>query len=133
MRGVRQRKKHTDPTCCPVCGITLRPSEMDQHYALEMDRLNKLSKKGKVTNNSLSPRQRDSREATGVSGSLPAGSSSSSASALDATVAVVDAVDVKDCWTTYQRIKNNRSSRLKVGITSHRSFCANTNFTYNSK
>lgn len=109
VRGVRQRKKNTDPTCCPVCGITVRPNEMDQHYTLEIERLNKLSKRSKVTTNSLSPRQRESREATGVSGNLPADSSTSTASADDA-----DQVDVKDCWTTYQRIKGNRSSRLKV-------------------
>lgn len=113
VRGVRQRKKNTDPACCPVCGITVRPNEMDQHYALEMERLNKLSKKSKITSSNLSPRHKDGRDSTGVSGALPAGSSTSASDSAASNGATVKMID-KDCWTTYQRIKNNRSSRLKV-------------------
>lgn len=111
IRGVRQRKKNADPTCCPVCGITVRPSEMEQHYSLEMERLNKLNKKGKVTN-SLSPRIKENKDLSGLSASLPSGCSSSG----DGTANGTTNSDVKDCWSTYQRIKNNRNSRLKVGF-----------------
>lgn len=113
VRGVRQRRKNSDPACCPVCGITVRPNEMDQHYALEMERLNKLSKKSKITNSHLSPRSKECRDTTGVSGALPAGSSSSANDSTTSNGTTGKMVD-KDCWETYQRIKNNRSSRLKV-------------------
>lgn len=109
VRGVRSRKRNADPTCCPVCGITMRANEMDQHYAMEMERLNKLSKRSKVTN-STSPRQRDS---TGMSSGLPAGSSTTGGSEARSPNGTTN-TDEKDCWTTYQRIKNNRSARLKV-------------------
>lgn len=112
IRGVRQRKKNADPTCCPVCGITVRPSEMEQHYSLEMDRLNKLNKKGKVTN-SLSPRLKENKDLNSLSASLPSGCSSSGDTG---TSNGTTNSDVKDCWSTYQRIKNNRNSRLKVGF-----------------
>lgn len=106
VRGVRSRKRIADPTCCPVCGVTVRTNEMDQHYALEMDRLNKLSKKSKITN-STSPRQRDSSSGCN---NLPTGSSTNDARSSNGTTNS----DEKDCWSAYQRIKNNRSARLKV-------------------
>lgn len=40
-RGFRQRKKPTD-LICPICEITIKPSEIEQHYELEVDRLIKL-------------------------------------------------------------------------------------------
>ncbi|XP_031621343.1 E3 ubiquitin-protein ligase Rnf220 [Contarinia nasturtii] len=100
-RGVRQRKKQADPTCCPVCGITVRSHEMQQHYSMEMDRLNKLSVQ----------KYRKSQSKDINMPSPTAGNSSSTASA--ASTANTSA-DPKDCWNTYQRIKNNRSARLKL-------------------
>lgn len=46
-RECRQRKKQTDQSCCPVCGVTLRSNEMEHHYSLEVDRLSKLSSHSK--------------------------------------------------------------------------------------
>lgn len=101
-RGVRQRRKQADPTCCPVCGVTVRAHEIEQHYSMEMDRLNKLSvQKYRKTQ----PRDMPSTAAMVNSVSSPVASASSTA---------IDSVDSKDCWNTYQRIKNNRSARLKV-------------------
>lgn len=100
-RGVRQRKKQADPTCCPVCGITVRAHEMDQHYAMEMDRLNKLS--------TQKNRKFHTKDA------LPSPSHSSTASASTSTTnEAATAVDDKNCWSIFQRIKNNRTARLKV-------------------
>lgn len=102
-RGVRQRKKQADPACCPVCGITVRSNEMEHHFSMEVDRLNKLT----VHKN----RKSQSKEmlASSAFGSV-AGSSTSTSNATEAS-----AIDTeKDCWHTYQRIKNNRSTRLKV-------------------
>lgn len=103
-RGVRQRRKQVDstPCPCPVCGITVRPSEMEQHYTMEMERLNKLSaQKYRKTQSTI-------------------GNTSTAATATAAaTTPSNELADVKDCWNTYQRIKNNRSARLKVNESFH--------------
>lgn len=100
-RGARQRRKQADPTCCPVCGITVRGHEMEQHYLLEMERLTKLS----VQKN----RKSQSKDMASPMATVVATTSTSPTSASGPT-------DNKDCWNTYQRIKTNRSSRLKVGF-----------------
>lgn len=105
-RGVRHRKKQADPTCCPVCGITVRAHEMEQHYSMEMDRLQKLS----VHKNRKS-QSKDMMMLASAFGGCSGGVASTSASTSNTDEA---AVDEKDCWNTYQRIKNNRSARLKV-------------------
>lgn len=104
-RGVRQRRKQADPACCPVCGITVRANEIEQHYSLEVDRLHKLStQKG---------RKMKDMPATPV-GINSHCSGTSSALLNSSTPKESQAIEGKDCWTTYQRIKNNRSARLKV-------------------
>lgn len=101
-RGARQRKKQADPTCCPVCGITVRGHEMEQHYSLEMERLSKLSTQKNRKSHSKDMASPVATTVTATTSTSPTGASSSS--------------DNKDCWNTYQRIKNNRSSRLKVSL-----------------
>lgn len=115
-RGVRQRRKQTDPTCCPVCGITLRPNEIEQHYSLEVDRLHKLSvQKPKKSN--TSPTLAKDLPTLGMSSGSGGSSDACSSSTLNETTKVVNA---KECWETYQRIRNNRNSRLKVRKTNER-------------
>lgn len=96
--GVRQRKKHTDPTCCPVCGVTVRSHEMEQHYTLEVDRLHKQSYR---------PRKSQSTKEQ----QMPSCSSTTGTSKLSPNTEMADG---NECWSTYQRIKNNRHARLKV-------------------
>lgn len=114
-RAVRQRRKQSDPTCCPVCGITVRSHEIEQHFTLEVDRLHKLSvhknKKQAALSSSLVTTPKDMPSATSVS--VASCSSAASTSSANET----NAVDAKECWNTYQRIKNNRSARLKVCFT----------------
>lgn len=114
-RGVRHRKKQADPTCCPVCGITVRAHEMEQHYAMEMDRLQKLT-----VHKSRKSHSKDMMMLASVFGGSGGSSAGASASTSNANET---AVDDKDCWNTYQRIKNNRSTRLKVS--KHRIFVQN--------
>ncbi|XP_055326877.1 uncharacterized protein LOC129580458 [Sitodiplosis mosellana] len=102
-RGVRQRRKQADPTCCPVCGITVRAHEMEQHYSMEMDRLNKLSVQKYRKSQTKEMPLATMAYSPSPSPSLSAASSTANASS-----------DPKECWTTYQRIKNNRSARLKL-------------------
>lgn len=104
-RGARQRRKQADPTCCPVCGITVRGHEIEQHYLLEMERLNKLST------------QKNSRKSHSKDMALPvAAAALTIANTSTSPTGASSSSDNTDCWNTYQRIKNNRSSRLKVII-----------------
>lgn len=104
-RGVRQRKKQADPTCCPVCGITVRAHEMEQHYLKEMELLNKLSvQKCRKSQTKEMPLATAPTATTNPPSPSPSSATST-------------ASDSKECWTTYQRIKNNRSARLKVSDT----------------
>lgn len=104
-RGVRQRRKQADPTCCPVCGVTVRAHEIEQHYSMEMDRLNKLSvQKYRKT------QPKDMPSTTAMVNAVPSPVAS-------ASITAIESADSKDCWNTYQRIKHNRSARLKVSST----------------
>lgn len=113
-RAVRQRRKQSDPTCCPVCGITVRSHEIEQHFSLEVDRLHKLSihrnKKYGAPSTSVVTATKEMPSVTS-----PSVAGCSSAAATSSTNDT-NAIDAKECWNTYQRIKNNRSARLKVLI-----------------
>lgn len=88
-RGCRTKKKQVDPACCPVCSVTLRPTETDSHLNLEIEKLNKLpAPKIKVNGKSV------------PSCSNGNGSSSS--------------VDPDKNWETYQKVRNNRQNRLRT-------------------
>lgn len=100
-RGVRQRKKQADPTCCPVCGVTVRAHEIQQHYSMEMDRLNKLS--------TQKYRKSQSKD-------MPPTTVGNTSTSTMAAASTNEMSELKDCWNTYQRIKNNRSARLKVSL-----------------
>lgn len=100
-RGVRQRKKQADPTCCPVCGVTVRAHEIQQHYSMEMDRLNKLS--------TQKYRKSQSKD-------MPPTTVGNTSTSTVAAASTNEMSELKDCWNTYQRIKNNRSARLKVKL-----------------
>ncbi|XP_054286469.1 E3 ubiquitin-protein ligase RNF220-like [Macrosteles quadrilineatus] len=87
-RGFRRKEKfQADPSCCPVCGVTLRPGELDTHVVQELERLYKLSANVRVRRLS-SPHPREHL--------------SSSDGSLEAR------------WETYQRIRANRQSRLRI-------------------
>lgn len=107
--GVRQRKKNTDPTCCPVCGITVRSHEIEQHYRLEIERLHKQSYRPRKS-------QMNKDQSSSSSSSIMPGCSSSSATNSNnlSPGRSNDITDANECWNTYQRIKNNRHARLKV-------------------
>lgn len=111
-RGVRLRKRHTEPICCPVCSVTIRPHEIDQHLLIEVDRLHKLScnkgRKLSVMNTSAS--------GSGSNSTGCAYTSSGPTTATDSNSSATNQVpgDGKECWAMYQKIKNNRNARLKV-------------------
>lgn len=86
-RGFRTRRKLSDITCCPVCGVTVRTPELESHYVLEMEKLNKLS-------------HSRSRKTSGSPNTSENGSTSTNT--------------IENSWDTFQKIKNNRQSRLKA-------------------
>ncbi|CAD7092109.1 unnamed protein product [Hermetia illucens] len=93
-RGFRSRKKQTDPFCCPVCGVTVRASELEQHFAMEVDRLVKLQLNQKVKK-SLNNGNTYHDPLPGCSSNGDSGSSGCP-------------------WVTFQKIRNNRHSRLRI-------------------
>jgi len=99
-----KKKFSADPSCCPVCGVTVRPQELEQHFAQELDRLCKVS--------AAPSRPRSSRSA--LLSSHPQdhshGAMLHAPSAADGTP--------QGRWETYKRIKANRQ-------VSHRRFFAN--------
>uniref|UniRef100_A0A182LZC0 E3 ubiquitin-protein ligase RNF220 middle domain-containing protein n=1 Tax=Anopheles culicifacies TaxID=139723 RepID=A0A182LZC0_9DIPT len=121
-RGFRQRKGRTSPMCCPICGITLRVHEIDHHFAVEVDRLERILKpKKQLPYGGLE----DGTNTAGTSyrnGEGPShGGSSSSVSRSNGHSSEENApslVGPDECWGTYQKIKNNRQARLKVQLTS---------------
>lgn len=94
MKGVRQRKKQSEPIRCPVCSITVRPNEMEYHISLEIERLQKIHNTG----------NRSKKIPTNNKDQTPSCSTTSN----------TETTDPKACWSTYQKIKNNRQARLKV-------------------
>lgn len=89
----RQRKRTSfDPVTCPVCGITIRESELDQHFKTELEKLGKIKK---IVNKS------PSTTPPGTS-KIKAGESSSSS---------IKNESEENCWETYQKIKENRVRR----------------------
>jgi uncharacterized Zn finger protein (UPF0148 family) len=93
----RQRKRTSfDPVVCPVCGITIRESELDQHFKSELEKLGKIKKI--VNNKSPSPSTPPSTSTS----KAKIGESSSSSSKNEAE---------ENCWETFQKIKENRARR----------------------
>jgi len=52
-----RKKSPLDPSCCPVCGITLRSSDLESHFVQEIERLERVSRsyRSAATHSSVSP------------------------------------------------------------------------------
>ncbi|KFB43429.1 AGAP003744-PA-like protein [Anopheles sinensis] len=117
-RGFRQRKSKANPMCCPICGVTLRANEIDHHFAVEVDRLERILKPKKQTAYGGGAGEDATYPSTSYSnGEGPSHASSnlpvshSNGHGGEETTRVVGP---EECWGTYQKIKNNRQARLKV-------------------
>lgn len=116
----RQRKPKSDPLCCPICGVTLRSNEIDQHFALEVERLDRILKPkrnphsigGYGTADRASPAVPGTSAVAG--GSRNAGLANGHRAMEDNNSDVASNCNADECWGTYQKIKNNRQARLKV-------------------
>lgn len=117
----RPRKPKTDPLCCPICGVTLRSNEIDQHFALEVERLDKILKPKRNLPSSGGYGTNSERSSPVVPGTSASFSGSSSAGLAnghrpmeDGSSDVGSPNNPDECWGTYQKIKNNRQARLKM-------------------
>ncbi|XP_076289033.1 E3 ubiquitin-protein ligase RNF220 isoform X3 [Lasioglossum baleicum] len=100
-RPYRRKKKFpSDPSCCPACGVTVRPQELEQHFAQELDRLYKISS---ASSRARAPR---SNLPPGHPQDHPHGPMHHTPSAVDGTP--------HGRWETYKRIKANRQARIRV-------------------
>ncbi|XP_068082131.1 E3 ubiquitin-protein ligase Rnf220 [Anabrus simplex] len=97
----RKKKYQADTSCCPVCGVSVRPGELETHYVQELERLYKVTSGNRVRRLTLESRS-----------SL----SSSAMSCLPRREGVSSTVDgtPEGRWDTYQRIKANRQGRLRI-------------------
>jgi uncharacterized Zn finger protein (UPF0148 family) len=48
-----RKKSPLDPSCCPVCGITLRSSDLEAHFVQEIERLERVSRASRATSNAI--------------------------------------------------------------------------------
>lgn len=116
----RQRKPRTDPLCCPICGVTLRSNEIDRHFALEVERLDRILKPKKhLPYVGFRTSAERSGNIAGPSGSnfnpdVGSGSSVDKLTNGQHDTAESTSINPDECWGTYQKIKNNRQARLKV-------------------
>ncbi|XP_055607625.1 E3 ubiquitin-protein ligase Rnf220-like [Uranotaenia lowii] len=127
----RHRKPKSDPLSCPICGVTLRPHDIDHHFALEVDRLDKILKPKKHVSHGPMNNGTGRFSVADLTMAIPSGSGSSSSSSSTAagvgvnghgsmegcssdTVGTTPSVNPDECWGTYQKIKNNRQARLKM-------------------
>ncbi|XP_052867385.1 E3 ubiquitin-protein ligase Rnf220 [Anopheles cruzii] len=122
-RGFRHRKTRLDPMCCPICGITLRSQEIDHHFAVEVDRLERILKPKKNLpyaggcddGSSAGPSTSNGDGRRHNHSPSEPGSSSSALSRSNGHCGEERAsVGPDECWGTYQKIKNNRQARLKL-------------------
>jgi hypothetical protein len=66
-----RKKSPLDPSCCPVCGITLRSSDLEVHFVQELERLERVSR----TFRSSSHHHHHHHGSSGGSSISPSGSS----------------------------------------------------------
>ncbi|XP_076762384.1 E3 ubiquitin-protein ligase RNF220 isoform X1 [Xylocopa sonorina] len=95
-----KKKFPSDPSCCPACGVTVRPQDLEQHFAQELDQLHKISS---AFSRSRVPR---SNLPAGHPQDHPHGPMLHAPSAADGTP--------QGRWETYKRIKANRQARIRV-------------------
>ncbi|XP_044740995.1 E3 ubiquitin-protein ligase Rnf220-like [Chrysoperla carnea] len=106
-RGCRTKRKQTNPIFCPVCSVTIRPSELETHYLAELSKLDKLStnkRKSSSTTMSTSPNLSTPSDLT----------TQSTTTETPNTENVPESIAPEKCWETYQSVKANRQSRLKL-------------------
>ncbi|XP_035828153.1 E3 ubiquitin-protein ligase RNF220 [Aplysia californica] len=100
LRKQRKRAPHDGLTpCCPVCGLTLRAGELEQHFMLEIEKLDKIARGGRKSRDTT-PQGRKS---------LP--SPSGSRKGKDSPTPEVAS---RSRYDNFLRVRCNRQSRLSA-------------------
>ena len=100
------KKIKKKPMSCPVCGVTIRPSEMENHFEMEKLQLDKITRPQE--NNDSNKTTNSHHQSSGPLATETEGSTSKNGEASTNTT------EEPSSWTTFQKIKSNRNSRLKV-------------------
>ncbi|XP_069186703.1 E3 ubiquitin-protein ligase RNF220 isoform X2 [Procambarus clarkii] len=102
----KRRKPRPGESWCPVCGVTLRPGEMDAHLTHELDKLVRLPQTRPLSQRTPTPT---------TSTPTPSTSSESNATtkAFKSRYPVSGRNDDKS-WKTYQRVRHNRQLRVRA-------------------
>ncbi|XP_026674486.1 protein Teyrha-meyrha-like isoform X2 [Ceratina calcarata] len=93
-----KKKYPSDFSCCPVCGVSVRPQELEHHFAQELDRLFKIS---------ANSRNRMSRS------NLIQGHNSQDHPGRGGGIIYGDGTP-QGRWETYKRIRANRQARIRI-------------------
>lgn len=114
---LRQQQKKTDSITCPLCELPLHPDEMDHHFILEVDRLDRILKPKKTLDQNAGIDRVSSLPGPSTSHLSDKNSSNcTTASTNGHTEDIGNTISISadECWGTYQKIKNNRQARLKL-------------------
>ena len=111
-----RKKSPLDPSCCPVCGITLRSSDLEAHFVQELERLDRISRTyrpsssnslgGNAVNHHHHNQQHSHHHSPSPSGS--AGLSTPGATTQ------VHKREQDTRWETFHRIRLNRTNRVRA-------------------
>ncbi|EFX73016.1 hypothetical protein DAPPUDRAFT_325740 [Daphnia pulex] len=103
-----RKKSPLDPSCCPVCGITLRSSDLEVHFVQELERLERVSR----TFRSSSHHHHHHHGSSGGRSISPSGSSG--AMSAPAATSQVQKREQDTRWETFHRIRINRTNRVRA-------------------
>ncbi|XP_050527449.1 E3 ubiquitin-protein ligase RNF220-like isoform X2 [Daktulosphaira vitifoliae] len=118
-RNIKRKKAAVPPTvtvkpqqlqqqqlqpCCPVCGVSLRPHELESHFVYELERLYKASanRRNRLRTGGDKDFKDQARETEVGTG----GGGSALSPGRDASL--------HGRWETYQKVKANRHNRLRI-------------------
>ncbi|XP_042213933.1 E3 ubiquitin-protein ligase RNF220-like [Homarus americanus] len=93
------RKPRLGESWCPVCGLTLRPGELETHFTQEVDKLVRLPQSRRPSQRPPTPSPSTSSEGNG---------------ATPRTVRTRSGRTSSKQWEMYQRVKSNRQVRTRV-------------------
>lgn len=103
MEEDKKTKKKASSISCPVCGATVRSSEMENHFEMEKLRLDKITR----------PQENENSKTTDSSSSSVLAPDSEGSTSKNGETST-NTTEEPSPWSTFQKIKNNRNSRLKV-------------------
>ncbi|KAK9890409.1 hypothetical protein WA026_010499 [Henosepilachna vigintioctopunctata] len=90
-RGSRLKRKQIVPIVCPICGVTLRSSEVKMHLNSEIEKLNRINSTKARSNGRNTP----------------------SSSSANTTSPKSPNVSDKDNWEIFKKVRSNRQLRQK--------------------